>query len=293
MKRKAGSGPVYVVVSIVVLLLVATPLVVRPLAADDPKLKAEEIIARHQEALGGSELLNSISSYVIKGTCKFTFKSGITGQAEGNVVLVSEGPKTLLAMEFAGTDYPAERLGFDGSQLTTSYIRPGAHTPLGSFVLLDQAIIKEGLFGGELSSTWPLRKVGDRTAKLDSGGTKKIDNRPAYVVKYKPRGGSDFSMTLFFDAETFQHVRTDYERLVSAQIGRGGVDSSASVRSSRYLMSEQFSDFRKESGLTLPHLYKILTRVETPQGSQQSEWTLTLTEFRFNQPIESSVFRVN
>ena len=291
MKRKTGS--VYVVVSSVAILLLVAPFMVKPSAADNPKLKAEEIIARHVESLGGAELLGTISSYVIKGTCKYTFKSGVTGQAEGNVVLVSEGNKSLIAMEFGGTDYPAERVAFDGSQISTSYLRPAARTPLGSFVLLEQAIVKEGLLGGALSSTWPFRKVSDKNAKLESGGTKKVDNRPAYAVRYKPRGGSDFSMTLLFDAETFQHVRTDYDRLVSAQIGRGGVDSSASVRSSRYVMSEQFSDFRKESGLMVPHVYKITTRVETPQGSQQSEWTLTLTEFSFNQPIEAGIFKIN
>jgi hypothetical protein len=254
-------------------------------------MKSDAIVARHLEALGGAELVKTISSYVVRGTCKYSFRSGISGQAEGNVALVSDGIKTLTAMEFAGTDYPAERLGFDGTQLTTSYLRPGAHTPLGSFVLLEQTIVKEGLFGGVLSSAWPLTKLDSKNAKLETGGTKKINDRPAYAVRYKPRGGSDFSITLFFDAETFQHVRTDYERLVSAQIGRG-VDASASVRSSRYLMSETFSDFKAESGMMLPHLYKIQTRTETPNGSQQSEWTLTLSEFRFNQKIDPAIFTV-
>ncbi len=267
------------------------PVPSKPVTLDEA-IKAEVIIAKHIEAIGPPDLLKSINSHVIRGTCKYTFRSGISGQAAGDVAMASDGAKSLIAMAFAGTDYPAEQLAFDGKQVTTSYIRPGARTPLGSFILMDQAIVKEGLMGGVLGSSWPLLDLTARNPKLEFGGTRKVENRQFYVLRYKPRGGSDFSINLYFDKETFLHVRSEYDRLVSAQIGRG-VDASAGVRSTRYHMNEEFSDFKSESGLTMPHTYKLQIRAETPNGAQQSEWSLTLNEFKFNLPIDASLFKLN
>jgi hypothetical protein len=86
-------------------------------------------------------------------------------------------------------------------------------------------------------------------------------------VKYVVRGGSDLSITLFFDAETFQHVRTVYRKVLPAQMGRAAVgtssgidrvgESSAQQSSTIYEMTEDFSDFKPEGELTLPHTYKL------------------------------------
>jgi hypothetical protein len=285
MKRRSA------LIASILTLVLTSPLMVKP-APDKDSLKPEEIVAKHIEALGSAELLGSITSFVIKGTVKYGFHSGISGLASGDVVIASNGPKTLLSMTFAGTDYPFERVAFDGDKVTASYLRPGARTPLGSFILQDEVALKEGLMMGTLSNGWALLKLTEKGAKVGSGGKKKLEDRPVLVLKYKPRKGTDYSISLSFDAETFQHVRTDYERMVSAQIGRG-VDNSAGIRSTRYRMTEIFSDFRKEGSVVLPHLYKIQTAVDTPSGTQESEWTMTLTEFLFNQAIDGSSFKVN
>jgi hypothetical protein len=286
MKRRSA------LIASILTLVLTTPLMVKPSAPDKDDLKPDAILAKHIEALGGAELLGSINSFVIKGTVKYVFHSGISGLASGDVVIASHGPKMLLSMTFAGTDYPFEHVAFDGDKVTTSYLRPGAHTPLGSFILQDEVAFKEGLMGGTLSTGWPLLKLTEKGGKLSSGGKKKLENRPVLVLKYRPRKGSDFSISLSFDAETFQHVRTDYERMVSAQIG-AGVNNSAGIRSTRYRMTELFSDFRKEGGVTLPHLYRIQTAVDTPAGTQESEWTMTLTDFSFNHPLDPSSFKLN
>ena len=58
-------------------------------------------------------------------------------------------------------------------------------------------------------------------------------------------------------------------------------------------MVEEFSDFSKESGLTLPHTYKIWLELEQKNGSLRVDWALTLTEFAFNQAIPPGTFNVN
>jgi hypothetical protein len=291
MKRRSA------LVASILMLVLTTPLLVKPSAPDKDDLKPEDIVAKHLEALGAPELLGSITSVVMKGTVKFTYHGSVSGIATGETVIASTGSKMLLSMTFAGSDYPFERVAYDTDKVTTSYIRPGFRTPLGDFILQDEVPFKEGLMGGTLSTAWALSKLTEKGAKVSSGGKKKVENRPALVVKYKPRKGSAYSISLFFDAETFQHVRTDYERMVSGQIGTGkketGVDNSAGIRSSRYRLTELFSDFRKEGGVMLPHVYKIQTAMDTPNGTQESEWAMTLTEFVFNQPIDSANFKLN
>src|ERR1041384_6195627 len=91
------------------------------------KLKAEEIIAKHLEAMGGSETLHSVTTRVASGTVVATFKAPTTAQIGGRAVLASEGPKTVVAMMFENTasNYPHEKIGYDGRDVSGSYVRPG------------------------------------------------------------------------------------------------------------------------------------------------------------------------
>jgi hypothetical protein len=110
-------------------------------------------------------------------------------------------------------------------------------------------------------------------------------------LKYLPRKGSDLEISLFFDSATFHHVRTEYTRVVGAQIGTG-VDTSANQRETRYKLVETFADFKKEGNVTLPHDYRITLRI-TGNVEIWDEWTLTLTDFVFNQAIEPKDFVVD
>ena len=260
-------------------------------AANGQKLKAEEIIAKHLEAMGGAETLQSVSSRISSGTVVATFKEPGTGQLGGRVVLASEGPKNVMAMVFDNTNYPHEKVGFDGREVSTSYARPGIRSTLGDFLLTHKAIIKQGIWGGALSQSWPLLDVTKNKVKVEAGGTKKIGDRLMYQLKLYP-SGSDVRVTMFFDAETFQHVRTEYNRTIVAQMG-STPETSASQAETRYKLVEDFSDFRKEGGLTLPHNYKIYLEVLGRQGSFKAEWEMTLSDFKFNQRIDPTAFDVD
>src|ERR1051325_10137496 len=51
--------------------------------AQAQKLKADEIIAKHLEAMGGSETLHSVTTRVASGTVVATFKTPTTAQIGG------------------------------------------------------------------------------------------------------------------------------------------------------------------------------------------------------------------
>jgi hypothetical protein len=256
------------------------------------KLKVEEIVAKHLEALGGAETLHSVTTRIESGTVVATFKTPTTAELGGRAVLASDGQKNVLAMIFENStsNYPHEKVGYDGRDVSGSYVRPGIRSTLGDFLLTHKNIVKQGIFGGSLSQAWTLLDP-DRKIKIEAGGSKKIGDRQAYVLKCYP-SGSDLKVTMYFDAESFQHVRTEYERSVVAQMG-SNPETSASQSETRYKLTEDFSDFKKEGGLTLPHGYKIQLEILGRNGSFRAFWELTLSQFQFNQKIDPTTFDVD
>ena len=89
------------------------------------------------------------------------------------------------------------------------------------------------------------------------GGTKKIDGKEVYAVGYSRKGGSDVDVTMYFDKETFRHVRTEYKRTSSAGIGTSPEQSSG-FSETRYKLVEDFGNFKTVNGLTLAQSYKVL-----------------------------------
>ena len=255
------------------------------------KLKAEEIVAKHVEALGGAETLQSVTTRIANGTVVVTFKTPATAQLGGQALQASDGPKNVLAMVFDNSNYPQEKVGFDGSEVSASYARPGVRSSLGDFLLAHKEIIKQGIWGGALSQAWPLLDTKKNKIKIEAAGTKTIDERLVHQLRLN-LSGSDLKVTLFFDAETFQHVRTEYSRLIVAQMG-STPETSAQQSETRYKLVEDFADFKKEGGLTLPHTYKIYFEILGRQGSFKADWALTLSQFQFNQRIDPASFDVD
>jgi hypothetical protein len=264
-----------------------------PATSNAQKLSAEEIIAKHLEAIGPAETRNSVTSRIFSGTVVVTFREPSTGQLGGRVVLASVDTKNMLAMVFDNsTNYPHEKVGYDGSEVSSSYLRPGARSTLGDFLITHKTVIKNGLIGGELSQAWPLIDLAGRKAKVETAGTKKIGDRQTYQLKFSPSGGSDLRISLFFDAETFHHVRTEYNRTVASQIG-ATPELSSRQSETRYKMVEDFSDFRKAGGLTLPHNYRILLELTSQRGQFKAEWEMTFLQFEYNQKIDVTTFDVD
>jgi hypothetical protein len=265
----------------------------QPIPVAGQKLKASELLAKHQQALGAAETRKSVESLIITGTVVTTFREPGTGKIAGRSVLSSAGDKNLMGMVFDNLpDYPHEKFGFDGEDVSIAYVRPGVRSTFGDFLLTNKSVIKQGLLAGALSTAWPLFNDSGNSGKIEVGGTRRIGDRQAIEVKYFPKGGSDLRVSLFFDAETFQHVRTEYTKVVASQMG-ATPELSARQTETRYKMVEEFSDFKKEHGLTLPHSYKITLEIRAQRGSFDAEWHITLTDFALNQPIDPNAFDVD
>lgn len=256
------------------------------------KIKPEEIVARHLESIGSAKARASVTTRVIAGTSQVIFRTPPPGQAIGRAVLASDGLKSLLGMSFPSPIYPREELGFNGNSFVAAFVTPGVRSVLGNFLMTHDLVFKQGLMSGTLSTAWPLLDLASRSAQLEYMGTRKIYDRTLHELRYLPRGGSDLKIKLLFDPETFQHVRTEYEQVIPASTGTRGY-GNVQQRETRYLMIEEFSLFKKEGDLILPHVYKISLSVDTQNGTFLAEWVIKLTQFEFNQKIDPNAFSIS
>ena len=273
------------------MLVLALTLVTSSFAAPE-KLKPADLVAKHLESIGSAKARESVKARIISGTAQVIFRTEPAGQAIGKAVLASEGTKNLVGMSFPSPVYPREQLGFNGNSFVAAFATPGVRSVLGNFLMTNKIIFREGLMGGTLSSAWPLLDPEARNARLEYSGTREIDNRILHELKYLPRGGSDLKISLFFDSEGFRHVRTEYERTVAAQIDSRSM-TNVQTRESRYRLIEDFSLFRQEGDLILPHIYTIKLSVDTQGGTFLAEWTLKLTQFSFNEKIDPAAFSIS
>ncbi len=88
---------------------------------------------------------------------------------------------------------------------------------LGNFLFLQEEVLREGLFGGVLSTAWPLLNTQIRTRSLKYEGLKKVDGQQLYDISYIPKKrfeSGDLSIHLYFDPETYRHVLTVYTATV-------------------------------------------------------------------------------
>lgn len=254
------------------------------------KLQPDDIIAKHLDSIGPVKERSAVTTRIISGTSMVVFRTEPVGQASGRAVLASEGSKILIGMSFQSSVYPREHLGFNGTNFMAAFVTPGVRSVLGEFLMTHSLIFKQGLMSGTLSSAWPLLDLTARTTRLEYVGTKKIDNLLLYEVRYLPKGGSDLKTSLFFD-QNFRHVRTEYERVIAAPIGNRSY-ANVEQRESRYKMVEEFADFRNESGLNLPHTYKIKLSIDSGGGTFVADWMLNLTLFSFNERIDPNSFSI-
>ncbi|MEK6299894.1 MAG: hypothetical protein AABO41_04165 [Acidobacteriota bacterium] len=257
--------------------------------AQEKPIEIPELVSRHLDAVGSASARTAVKSRFAQGTVKFIGRIGITSNLEGTVGFVSLRPKTRYSVKFAALQYPGEQLAYDGKNVDVGFLPAGRRSPLSLFIQQQDLPLKDGLIGGVLSTGWPLMK-DPVPARLEYKGTRKIDARLLHVVTYRQQKGSpDLKVTLFFDPETFRHIRTEYEFRIGARLGIGPNQSNV-VQESVYLLSEDFDDFRKVDGLTLPHKCKIQLSVQANASQLLMDWNISLGQIAHNQAIEDNVF---
>lgn len=263
-----------------------------PHHASGQKVAASEVVSKHLDSIGTAKARAAVTTRIIAGTAQVIFRTTPAGQAIGRAVLASDGSKNLVGMSFPSPVYPREELGFNGTSFIAAFATPGVRSVLGNFLMTNDLVFKQGLMGGALSTAWPLAELKSRKARLDYVGKREIDGQKLHEIRYLPHGGSDLKITLLFDQETFRHVRTEYERVIAAQMDTRSL-TNVQTRESRYKLVEEFSLFKQEGELMLPHIYTIKLSVDTQGGTFLAEWTLKLVRFSFNEKIDPASFSIS
>jgi hypothetical protein len=139
--------------------------------------------------------------------------------------------------------------------------------------------MKEGLLGGALSTAWPLLKIQETQPRLKYNKAK-LAGRPMHELEYRPKKGlGDFRIVLFFESETFRHVRTEY-RLQNP------------AKEDHTVLSEEFGDFKEVDGMMLPQRYTISFSSAGPRKSTfLAHWIFDAKQWAHNGQIDSSIFR--
>jgi len=261
------------------------------------KISVDELIAKHIASIGPVDVIGGIKSRVMVGEGKLESKLGSTFILNGPGQIASQGNKVLYAIILNSPLYPYEKAAFDGNDQTLG-LPNGKRTVLGDFLKSQNSILKDGLFTGALSTAWPLLDLKSRkSVKLEYAGTSKIDDRQCYKLKYSSGRSGDLKTTLYFDAETFRHIRTTYEYTIEPRIGRSSTDVRSSSRIERYSLTEDFSDFKMADKLILPFKYVITVtnegQIESQPGTNSRKWTFTVLQVYYDQPLEATVFKVS
>lgn len=258
------------------------------LSQETKKLTPDEVIAAHLESIGTAEARSAFKSLVAQGTVQVTIRVGGSGSGKGGAVMASQGPMSLMGFIF-GQEASNDKIAFNGQKLTLGELRPGLRSPFSDFVLKNDVLFREGLLGGTLSTAWPFLDANGRKGKLRSLGTKNLKDRKAYVLGYEPRNSGNLDVRLYFDAETFQHLRTEYSQEFVAPTVTNP-EKAARQKGTRFKLTEEFSDFRRESSVVVPHTYKIQFTIETESHPLMQDWVVTLSQFVINKTLDPKQF---
>jgi hypothetical protein len=266
------------------LLVLALPVFAQKMTSDD-------VVAKNLDSIGTAETRAAIQTFIMTGEATAKFVSQKDLVLQGRIVLASAGIKSFFGVSFNSNTYPGEQFISDGKKTKVAFTYNNQRSNLGNFVQENNLIIGDGLFGGVLSTAWMPANLAAIKGKISFDGIKKIDGKEAYALGYSRKGSGDLTITLFFDKETFRHIRTEYKRITSAGIGKTPGESSG-LSEIRYRLVEDFSNFKTENGVTLPHNYSVLYTETGGQttGTIEIQWNFNLLEFALNQKLDDKTF---
>jgi len=267
-----------------------------------------DLLNKHLAALGAPEVRNA-KSRVVEGAATYKILVGGSGQVQGKSVFASEGEKLRMLLKVNLDQYHGEQFIYSGKKTDVA----GTYTDktwseFGDFLRSQDAPLREGLLGGALNTTWPLLNLEAHKANVSYEGLKNMDGRQLYAMRYKPKKGTDLSIMLYFDPETFRHVMTVYT--VSRAAGLGSVTyetaggpsfstGAAETQSARrneahYRIEERFSEFQTVDGVTLPAHYDLRFSEELSNGfSKAIDWDIKATRVLNNIGLDPKNFETH
>lgn len=261
-------------------------------------LKIEDVVAKHTNSIAKSEKRKELKNMLLLGTSEFSSKLP-ERKSVGKVAIVSDASNLMLISSFAAESYPYEKIGLFDSKVNIPFVNSAIRSPLGDFLYEHPSILKSGLFSGSMSLQWSLLEENSRRGKINLSGTKKIDGKKLYVVDYYPPGSSEeFKIKLYFDTETFQHVRSEYrEQYLGKETPFSGqnpnkANSTTLGQSNGYVIQliETFEDYKTFEDITVPTRYKVQYMGNSSKGVFEYDWVFKLNEVKFNQPLKENFF---
>ena len=269
----------YFLCCLILLLLLGSA--ISTVTADNPQAPtAAEIINKHLAAVGGKEALAKLKSRIAIGTVKKENDPGI------KMAIMSEAPNRVSAVYVFGKyDW---QLSYDGSNAIIRPVFPRALSPIQDKY---GEMLASGLMFNSISLYNVLLTPEAYGAKFEAKGTKKIKNRVTYVVEVKRAKAG--SARLYFDAETFMWVRTEYGKATFSKPMREFTNESVAHGEDDNSVDFYFetSDFREVDGVKLPFKYE--QSITYPQLHQKMSGAMsgTITEYRHNAPIDPKMFQ--
>jgi hypothetical protein len=297
--------------------------------AKDKGPTPEEVVAAHLKSIGNPALLASIINRGTSGKTSVEFLQGGVGTLAGQCMVLSSGRNLSIILKYGGVDYPGEYFAYDGTDVEVTTISPGQRSPLGDFIFRYKGLMKEGLLGGVWSLGWPLLDIETRNPSLKYNSAK-VDGRKLHEIDYTPKGGlNNIKVKLFFEPDTFHHVRTEYmlkvqgeQALQAGQTVTRGVPSSRNLDGgqrggpitrdagvmdpigySYYLLVEKFDNFKEVKlkdlkgsetmSLILPQSYSLEYSVEGQGSSFLGHWNLFADQWMQNGDIDPSLFKAH
>lgn len=307
-------------------LLCSTCVLVSKSRAANPPTNADELVALHLDSIASPTVRAGLKTRVVQAPVHYTILVGGAGVLDGKAQIASDGKKLVFMLKLPNNEYHGEQFVFDGDKDKVAFsTAQQARSAFGSFVFVQDAVIREGLVGGALTTAWPLLNLEERKAKLSFDGLKKIDGQELYDIRYRPHKNTDLEIHLYFDPQTYRHVETTYSYSVIQSLtgsssavtaaaangeapvtagspgksgngmSPGGSPETAQARlnPNRYRLTEKFSEFKTVDGVTLPTHYDIQFSQELQNGKTMlSDWDLKGVEVSNNMSLDPRNFEV-
>ena len=250
------------------------------LAADEkPQMTGAEIITKHLQAVGGKEALAKIKSRVAIGTAKKDSDAAVP------VAIMSEAPNRVSAIyQFEGYNW---QLSYDGGK---PIFRPTISRAAGVVMHKYEEMLSSGTMFNSISLYNALLAGESAGAKFEAKGTKKVKNRPAYVVEMKPGKGQ--ALRLYFDTENLMWVRTEYGSVrITKDMGTFTNAIGSKDEESTIDFYVETWDFREVDGVKLPFKLEMVATAPILKQKNVGTITTTISEYRHNIEIDPKMFQ--